>query len=86
MAASQSWVLPAGWNDAETHRTGGGFEFGPLKMRFVYPCADGHVSITFLFGNALGPSPAASSSGCTKRASSMTPRAIRTESATPPRS
>ena len=55
MAATQSWVLPAGWNDAETHRTGGGFELGPLKMRFVYPCADGHVSITFLFGNALGP-------------------------------
>lgn len=54
MAATQSWVLPSGWNDAETHRTGGGFELGPLTMRFVYPCADGHVSITFLFGSALG--------------------------------
>ncbi|HJP40252.1 MAG TPA: CoA transferase [Dehalococcoidia bacterium] len=55
MATLQSWCLPHGWNDIETKRIGGGFQLGPLNMRFIYPCADGHVLITFLFGNALGP-------------------------------
>ncbi len=45
--------------------------------------ADGHVSITFLFGTSSGPSPAASWSGCTRRASATRPRATRTGSATP---
>ena len=28
---------------------------GPLSVRFVFPASDGHVSITFLFGPAVGP-------------------------------
>src|SRR5262249_55547076 len=27
----------------------------PLRVQFVYPCKDGHVSVTFLFGTVIGP-------------------------------
>ena len=33
----------------------GGIKVGPYTLRLVYPAADGHVSITFLFGSMVGP-------------------------------
>ena len=29
---------------------------GPLRLRFVFPCKDGHMNVTFLFGTVFGPS------------------------------
>lgn len=33
-------------------RLAGGAQIGPFRLRWVYACRDGHVSITFLFGAA----------------------------------
>ena len=54
MMATQSVILAPAWNDVPIGRVGGGLKFGPLHVRFVYPCKDGHVNITLLFGNVLG--------------------------------
>jgi crotonobetainyl-CoA:carnitine CoA-transferase CaiB-like acyl-CoA transferase len=54
MMATQSLILAPGWNDFSITRVGGGLKFGPLHVRFVYPCRDGFVNITLLFGNVLG--------------------------------
>jgi crotonobetainyl-CoA:carnitine CoA-transferase CaiB-like acyl-CoA transferase len=58
MMTTQSLVLARGWNDQELSRFGGGLRLGPLRLRFVYPCKDGYVSFTFLFGPAIGPATA----------------------------
>ena len=47
-------TMAHGWNDLPFERVGGGMKFGPLRLRFIYPCKDGHVNITFLFGSVLG--------------------------------
>ena len=44
---------PAGAPPVE--RTAGGLTFGAWKLRFVYPASDGHVSVTLLFGDTIGP-------------------------------
>ncbi|MEO8538173.1 MAG: CoA transferase [bacterium] len=54
MMATQSVILAPAWNDLSITRVGGGLKFGPLFVRFVYPCKDGYVNITLLFGNVLG--------------------------------
>ncbi|MGD9750693.1 MAG: CaiB/BaiF CoA transferase family protein [Acidimicrobiia bacterium] len=36
-------------------RTSGGAQVGPLSLRFVYPASDGFISISHVFGNAIGP-------------------------------
>lgn len=54
MMATQSVVLSPAWGDQPLGRSAGGLSFGPLFVRFVYPCKDGHVNITLLFGNVLG--------------------------------
>ncbi|MGE0730069.1 MAG: CoA transferase [Acidimicrobiia bacterium] len=36
-------------------RCAGGILIGPYRVQFVYPARDGHVSITFLFGQMIGP-------------------------------
>ncbi|MFN0030304.1 MAG: CoA transferase [Acidimicrobiales bacterium] len=36
-------------------RIAGGIAYGPFRLQFVYPAADGHVSITLLFGDTIGP-------------------------------
>ncbi len=42
-------------NGASTHfRSTGGIKLGDLTLRLIWPCADGHVSITFLWGSAIG--------------------------------
>jgi crotonobetainyl-CoA:carnitine CoA-transferase CaiB-like acyl-CoA transferase len=48
-------VLAHGWNDHPVERVGGGMKLGHLRLRFIYPCKDGHVNITFLFGAVFGP-------------------------------
>jgi crotonobetainyl-CoA:carnitine CoA-transferase CaiB-like acyl-CoA transferase len=58
MMASQSMVLNHGWNDRDFQRIGGGLRIGDARVRFVYPCADGYVNFTFLFGQAIGPATA----------------------------
>jgi crotonobetainyl-CoA:carnitine CoA-transferase CaiB-like acyl-CoA transferase len=55
MMATQSMVLQAGWGENPLRRVSGGVALGPIKIQFVYPCLDGHISYTFLFGTAIGP-------------------------------
>jgi crotonobetainyl-CoA:carnitine CoA-transferase CaiB-like acyl-CoA transferase len=55
MMATQSMVLNAGWGEDLITRTSGGLKLGPINLRFVQPCKDGYVSVTFLFGTAIGP-------------------------------
>src|SRR5262249_32556114 len=42
-------------DSAARGRTAGGLTYGPIHIQFVYPAADGHVSITLLFGEMVGP-------------------------------
>ena len=52
--ATQSAILAAP-NHASTHfRATGGLKLGDFLLQIIWPCKDGHVSITFLFGTALG--------------------------------
>ena len=53
--ATQSYLLSAAVGFPDARRIAGGVGLGPLSVRFVYPAADGHVSITFLFGSSVGP-------------------------------
>jgi len=55
MMATQATVLSAAWGDQPTRRLAGGVNFGGIPLRFVNPAADGFVSVTFLFGSAIGP-------------------------------
>ena len=55
MIATQSMVLNSGWGENLITRTSGGLKLGPINLRFVQPSKDGHVSVTFLFGTAIGP-------------------------------
>jgi crotonobetainyl-CoA:carnitine CoA-transferase CaiB-like acyl-CoA transferase len=55
MMATQSMILNHGWGDREAVRVAGGINLGPFHFRFVYPCKDGSVSVTFLFGSVAGP-------------------------------
>jgi len=54
MQANQSGVLSAGWNSTPLTRTGGGVLLGDYRIRFIYECADGFMSFTFLFGEPIG--------------------------------
>jgi crotonobetainyl-CoA:carnitine CoA-transferase CaiB-like acyl-CoA transferase len=56
MMTTAFMLLAPGWNDHPTERVGGGMKQGPLRLRFVFPCKDGHVNVTFLFGTIFGPS------------------------------
>jgi crotonobetainyl-CoA:carnitine CoA-transferase CaiB-like acyl-CoA transferase len=52
--ATQAAIL-ATPNNASTHfRATGGIKLAGLFLQLIWPCKDGHVSITFLFGSALG--------------------------------
>ncbi len=53
--AAQSMLLSAPLNAAPIDRMAGGIKNGSLKIQLMWPCKDGHVSVTFLFGAALGP-------------------------------
>ena len=52
--ATQCAILAAP-NGASTHgRISGGLKLGDLHIQLIWPCKDGFVSISFLFGTALG--------------------------------
>jgi crotonobetainyl-CoA:carnitine CoA-transferase CaiB-like acyl-CoA transferase len=56
MLATQGFAVTAAWNDpVKLGRAGGGAQVGPFHLQYVYPCKDGHVAVTFLFGNVIGP-------------------------------
>lgn len=53
---AQGWLAPALCDNPSAQRTGGGLELlGQVKFRFVYQCADGHITLTFLPGVLVGP-------------------------------
>ena len=55
MQAGIPGVLLAPNDNPEAQRTSGGILTGPIHLQFVYPAADGYVSITLLFGSMIGP-------------------------------
>ena len=55
MQATQSLVLNHPFGVPLAARVGGGMRLGPLDIRLVWPCQDGTVTITFLFGASAGP-------------------------------
>lgn len=55
MMATQATILEVGWGAAATQRMAGGVKFMGIPLQFVQPAKDGYVSVTFLFGSAIGP-------------------------------
>jgi crotonobetainyl-CoA:carnitine CoA-transferase CaiB-like acyl-CoA transferase len=55
MAATQSNWMATLVGDQPLTRIAGGGRVGPLDIRFLYPARDGFVSITLVFGSAIGP-------------------------------
>ena len=53
--ATQSYILSAALDSPEISRISGGVKLGPLRFPLVWKAKDGYVSLTFLFGSALGP-------------------------------
>jgi crotonobetainyl-CoA:carnitine CoA-transferase CaiB-like acyl-CoA transferase len=55
MQATQSYVLAVPLGGAPAQRMSGGVKTGGLDVKLLWPCADGFVSVTFLFGASIGP-------------------------------
>ena len=55
LQATQSYCLSHLVNAPETTRTSGGAKAGPFNVRLRSKAADGYVSNTILFGEAIGP-------------------------------
>jgi crotonobetainyl-CoA:carnitine CoA-transferase CaiB-like acyl-CoA transferase len=55
MVATQHAILSYPWGEGQIERVAGGVQLGPIRLRFVYACKDGYVSLTFLFGSVAGP-------------------------------
>ncbi|MYB22501.1 MAG: CoA transferase [Chloroflexi bacterium] len=53
--ATQSGIVAAANNSGQFERSAVGAALGPLEIRLFWPCKDGHVAITYLFGAAIGP-------------------------------
>ncbi|MYD53989.1 MAG: CoA transferase [Chloroflexi bacterium] len=53
--ATQSGIIAAANNSGQFQRSAVGAALGPLEIRLFWPCKDGHVAITYLFGAAIGP-------------------------------
>ncbi len=53
--ATQSGIIAAPNNAGQFERSAVGAALGPLEIRLFWPCKDGHVAITYLFGAAIGP-------------------------------
>jgi crotonobetainyl-CoA:carnitine CoA-transferase CaiB-like acyl-CoA transferase len=53
--ATQSYILSHALDSPELERISGGIKIGPLRLPLVWRAKDGWVSLTFLFGSALGP-------------------------------
>lgn len=55
LQTTQSTVLAAPYGAPIVERIAGGTRMPPFDIRLVWPCADGHVTIAFLFGTSIGP-------------------------------
>lgn len=56
MLTAQGWLAPALCDNPPAQRSGGGLELlGLVRFRFVYECADGHMTLTLLPGVLVGP-------------------------------
>lgn len=55
MLATQYFALTHGWGVPQLERVAGGMKVGPIVLKFVNPAKDGHVSVTFFFGDSGGP-------------------------------
>ena len=70
--ATQSFILAAAVGEQSLARVTGGVAISGIKLPLVWPVQDGHVSITFFFGTAIGPFSARlmewiyEEGGCTK--------------------
>ena len=53
--ATQSGIIAAANNAGSFERSAVGASLGPLEIRLFWPCKDGHVAVTYLFGAAIGP-------------------------------
>ena len=53
--ATQSGIVAAANNSGQFERSAVGAALGPLEIRLFWPCKDGHVAITYLFGASIGP-------------------------------
>ncbi|MBI5948926.1 MAG: CoA transferase [Chloroflexi bacterium] len=53
--ATQSHILAGAIGEVELRRMAGGLKLGPLNVQLTWPAKEGHVSIVFLFGTAIGP-------------------------------
>jgi crotonobetainyl-CoA:carnitine CoA-transferase CaiB-like acyl-CoA transferase len=54
LLASQYQMLGAPLHGTSAARVGGGARTGPIRLRFVWPCRDGHVAAGLAFGSSLG--------------------------------
>ncbi|MCU1501970.1 MAG: hypothetical protein JWM12_1324 [Ilumatobacteraceae bacterium] len=55
LQATQSYVLAAPLGGTPAQRMSGGVRTLGLDIQLVWPCKDGFVSVTFLFGSSMGP-------------------------------
>ncbi len=55
MLGTQAAILAEGWGDRALQRFAGGMKAGRHTLKNVYPCEDGHVSLTMGFGSVIGP-------------------------------
>lgn len=55
MQATQSYSLAVPLGGTAARRMSGGVKTGGLDVKLLWPCADGFVSVTFLFGASIGP-------------------------------
>ncbi len=53
--AAQSMILAHPLNSTHLSRVSGGVNVGPITLQLAWPCKDGNVSVTFLFGAAIAP-------------------------------
>ena len=53
--ATQSGIVAAPNNAGMFERSAKGAKLGPLEIQLFWPCKDGHVAVTYLFGAAIGP-------------------------------
>ena len=74
MQATQSYVLAVPLGGTAAQRMSGGVKTGGLDVQLLWPCKDGFVSVTFLFGASIGPFTASASwTGSTRRATATRP-------------
>jgi crotonobetainyl-CoA:carnitine CoA-transferase CaiB-like acyl-CoA transferase len=55
MQAAQTYMLAGPVGASANSRVAGGVKTAGINVRLMWPCKDGHMSVTFLFGTALGP-------------------------------